>query len=137
MYDTILVSVDGSDGSNRAIEHALTLAERFDATVHALYVVDTHRYGETALSSAELVISELEDRGAALLDELAANADNRGVAVETRCCHGLPSAEILEHAARVDADVVVLGSRGHSRRPTLGSVADRVVTHADRPVFVV
>jgi len=63
MYDTILVPTDGSDPANRAVEHALALADRYDARVHALYCVETHRYGEPALSSTEIVLDQLEDQG--------------------------------------------------------------------------
>lgn len=137
MYDTILVATDGSDGANRAERHALALGEHFDATVHAIYVVDTRRYGETALSSSELVIEELEAEGMDLLAELADKGHNRGVTVETRCCHGTPDVEIRSYAEDVDADVVVLGYQGHSHRNKLGSIADHVVRALDRPVFVV
>ncbi|MFC4357861.1 universal stress protein [Halobium salinum] len=138
MYDTILVPVDGSDPSNRAVEHAFELAERFDAAIHAIHVVDTHRYGEPALSSTELVVDELEARGHDLLEELMDRADNIGVAVEPRVCHGDPADEIVAHADAVDADLVVVGFQGQShRRPgRLGSVADRVLRSVDRPVLV-
>lgn len=137
MYDTILVPVDGSDPSNRAVEHALEIAERFTATVHAIHVVDTHRYGEPTLSSTELVLDELEDRGHALIDDLVERADNVGVTVEGRVCHGDPASEIVAHAEAVDADLIILGAQGRSHRQTghLGSVADRVIRRASRPVL--
>lgn len=138
MYDTILVPVDGSDPSNRAIEHALELAERFDAALHAIHVVDTHRYGEPALSSTELVLDELEARGHEMLDELGDRADNNGVAFEGRVCHGDPSAEIIAHADTIDADLILLGSQGESHRQPghLGGVADRVIRRAGRPILI-
>jgi nucleotide-binding universal stress UspA family protein len=137
MYDTVLIATDGSDGANRAERHALAIAERFDATVHAIYVVDTRRYGETALSSAELVLEELEAEGMDILEEFAARADNRGVGVETRCCHGTPDVEIRRYADEIDADVVLVGFQGHTHRKRLGSTADRLVNAVDRPVMVV
>lgn len=137
MYDTILVPVDGSDPSNRAVEHAFELAVRFDATLHAVHVVNTHRYGEPALSSAELVLDELEDRGHEMIDEIADRADNSGIAFEGRVCHGEPSEEILEYAGGIDADLIVLGSQGQSHRQPghLGGVADRVIRRAGRAVL--
>jgi nucleotide-binding universal stress UspA family protein len=137
MYDTVLVATDGSDGANRAERHALALGERFGAALHAIYVVDTRRYGETALSTAELVIEELESEGMEILDRLADRAENRGRSVEIRCCHGAPDAEIRSYAEEVDADVVVLGYRGHSHRLDVGSTADRVIDAIERPVLVV
>ncbi|RLM77757.1 universal stress protein, partial [Halobellus sp. Atlit-38R] len=44
MYSEILVPTDGSRAAERAIDHALNLAETYDARIHALYVVDTSIY---------------------------------------------------------------------------------------------
>ena len=138
MYDVILVATDGSDPANRAVEHALAMAEEYDADLHVLSVIDVGRYGEPALSSAELVVDELEDRTEALLDDIADRADNQGIAVTTRCVHGRPQDEIVAYANEVDADVTVMGYQGQSHTKTnrIGSVAERVVRAADRPVFL-
>ncbi|WP_331233314.1 universal stress protein [Natronorarus salvus] len=137
MYDRILVPTDGSEPANRAVEHTLALAEQYGATVHALHVVDTSRYGEPALSSTEIVLHELEDRGHDLLDEIADRADDRGLVVETRLCHGRPHREITDYADEIGTDLIVLGYQGqsHEREGHIGSVAERVVRHAGRPVL--
>lgn len=139
MYDTILVPTDGSDGANRAVEHALDLADRYGATLYAIYVVDTSRYGEPSLSSTELVLDELEDFGTDLLGTVADRADTAGVETVTRVRHGTPDEEILDYADEVDADVVVLGFQGHSQRhaANIGSVARRVSRRSSRPVLTV
>lgn len=139
MYETILVPIDGSDGSNRAIEHAFELGDRYDATVHAIYVVDTRLYGEPGLSSTELVVGEIEDHGNDLLADLAERASNRSIEVETRCCHGIPDEEIVTYADEIDADLIVLGYQGqtHKREGKIGSVAERVIRSGQRPVFTV
>ncbi|ELY58703.1 universal stress protein [Natronolimnohabitans innermongolicus] len=137
MYETILVPTDGSDPANRAVEHALAIAERYGADVHALYCVETHRYGEPALSSAELVLDRLEDQGAAMLDELGSRVDNVGLEYGSTVCHGRPWEEIRETADEVGADLIVLGFQGqsHERPGKIGSVAERVVRYTDRPVL--
>jgi nucleotide-binding universal stress UspA family protein len=139
MYETILVPTDGSDSANRAVEHALELAERFDSMLHAMYVVDTSRYGEPALSSAELVLNELEEEGNDLVAEIADRADNVGITTETLVRHGRPDEEITDYADDIDADVVVMGFQGHSHRVegNMGSVARRVARSTDRPVLTV
>jgi len=137
MDDTILVPTDGSDPANRAVEHGFELAERFDATLHALYVVDTRRYGEPALSSAEIVVQELEEDGTALVAEIVERADNRGVAVEAHVCHGAPHEETIDYADEVNAGLVVMGYQSHSHpiEGRMGSVPDRVTQRAGRPVL--
>lgn len=138
MYDTILLPVDGSDPANRAVEHALDLAERYDAAIYGMYVVDTSRYGQPALSSTELVLTDLEERGNALLEDIAERADNKGIVVEPYVCHGTPPDEICAYADDVDADIIVMGFQGHSHEVSehLGSVADRVVRQSGRPVLL-
>lgn len=139
MYDTILVATDGSGSANRAVTHALDQAEHHDAMLHAIFVVDTERFTEPALSSIELDTIKIEDWGSDLLEKLADRAADLGVNVQTRCCHGKPYREIIRFGDEVDADMIVLGYQGHSHSAAnqIGSVTDRVVKHAGRPVLVV
>ncbi|RZH67880.1 universal stress protein [Natrinema altunense] len=137
MYDTILVPTDGSDPANRAVEHALAIADRYDASVHALYCVETHRYGEPALSSTAIVLNQLEEQGQAMLKELSDRADNAGIECTWDVCHGRPWEETLRAADELDADLVVIGYQGqsHARTERIGSAAERIVRSADRPVL--
>ncbi|WP_267643361.1 universal stress protein [Haloarchaeobius amylolyticus] len=138
MYDRILVATDGSADANRAATHALEQAERHGAELHALFVVDTDRYAEPALSSTELDTTEIEDWGGEQLDEIVDRGEQLGLTVTTRCCHGKPYVEIINYADEVDADLIVLGYHGHSHTETeqIGSVTDRVVQNAGRPVLI-
>lgn len=139
MYDTILVATDGSASANRAVTHALEQAEQHGSELHAVYVVDTAKYSEPALSSVELQTIEIEDWGSEQLESIKERGESLGIKVETRCCHGKPYKEIVNYADQIDADFVVLGYQGHSHSETnqIGSVTDRVVQNAGRPVFVV
>lgn len=138
MYDTILVATDGSASANRAVVHSLEQAEQFGATLHAIYVVNTDRHPEPALSSSELETTEVEDWGNQELKEIAERGEDLGIEVVTRCCHGKPYREIIGYADEIDADLVVLGYQGHSHTETdqMGSVTDRVVQNVGRPVMV-
>jgi nucleotide-binding universal stress UspA family protein len=138
MYDTILVATDGSADANRAATHALEQAEQHDADLHAIFVVDTDRYPEPALSSTELKTIEIEDWGQGELSEIVDRGEQLGVPVTTRSCHGKPYLEIINYADEIDADMVVLGYHGHSHAEgeQIGSVTDRVVQNAGRPVLV-
>jgi nucleotide-binding universal stress UspA family protein len=138
VYDTILVATDGSGPATRAVTHALEQAEQHHAALHAIYVVDTSRYAEPALSSAEAETNAIEEWGEQELDEVAERAESLGIEVLTRCSHGKPSLEIVEYADAIDADLVVLGFQGHSHTDSaaIGSVTDRVVSNAGRPVLV-
>jgi len=134
MYEIILIPTDGSDSANRAVEHAVDLASTFDADLHAIYVVDSRRYGSRVVSDADVILEELADRGRRILEELRDRADSE-VTIELR--RGRPNEEIVAYAGEVDADLIVLGNRGldASAGAPLGSVAERVVRTAGRPVI--
>ncbi len=134
MYETILVPTDGSDPANRAVEHAVDLASTFDADLHAIYVVDSRRYGSRAVADADAILDELADRGRRILEELRDRAD-REVTTELR--RGRPNEETTAYAEEIDADLIVLGNRGlgDPSGAAIGSVAERVVRTAGRPVL--
>lgn len=138
MYETILVATDGSADANRAVTHALEQAEQHDATLHGVFVVDTDRYSEPALSSLELETNKIESWGNEQLVEVQERAESLGIEVTTRCCHGKPSVEIINYADEIDADLIVVGYHGHAHTAPnhIGSVTDRIVQNAGRPVLV-
>jgi nucleotide-binding universal stress UspA family protein len=136
MIDTVVVATDGSESVTRAIRVALDLAERFDAAVHALYVVDT---GEVASSPEKLrdeLRTALESQADEALDAVRDHADRE---VVTAVREGHPAAEITEYAREQDADVVATGTRGRhgENRFLIGSVAERVVRTCPVPVLTV
>lgn len=137
MYQTILFPTDGSEGSDRAEQTALDLAEQFGAEVHAMHVIDTRMFSEPALSTMELVTDEAEDRAMTLLREVIDAGDEHGVEVTSHCCHGVPHDEIVEYADEIDADIIVMGYRGQTHSQKIGSVVDRVLQDTDRQVLAV
>jgi len=138
MYETILVATDGSEPANKAVERALALASHHGAVVHVLSVVDTGRYGEPALSTSEIVVDDLEDFAHDHLADIGEQAAALDVELVTECCHGEPHETIVEYAEEIDADLTLLGRHGSSRTGHhIGSVADRVITHSNRPVQLV
>lgn len=132
MYDTILVATDGSEPAARATDHALELAETFDADLHAIYTVDTRRYGGSVMGDSGDVVADLEEQGRNILADVSAQAAT-DVTEEVR--EGRPHKEIGDYADAIDADLVVLGNRGLGSGGEIGSVAERVVRYVDRPVI--
>jgi nucleotide-binding universal stress UspA family protein len=143
MYDRLLLPIDASAGSERAIEHALDAAGRYGAELHVLYVVDTDTYtsysGDEYVHEFEGLESALEQAGREALEEVLDAAESAGVDAESAVRHGVPHEEILAYAEEADIGLTVIGSKnrpGEYRR-LLGSVAERVTRMADRPVTVV
>lgn len=130
MYETILVASDGSDPANRAVEMALDIADTYEAEVHGLYIVDLPRYGK---QDSE-VLPTIEEQGQDVLEGIETRAPGD---VVTNMREGRPEGEIVEYANEIDADLVVVGNRGLGMGPDgeVGSVAERVVRHAGRPVI--
>lgn len=137
MYDVILLPIDGSSGSERATAYAFDLAAEYQATIHALHVVDTRRLSEPALSSIELVTDEAEDWAQDLLAQTREDGAAQGLDVTTHCCHGVPHEEIITVANDTDADAIVMGYQGTSPQASIGSVVKRVLRESERPVLAV
>ena len=136
MFETIVVATDGSESVARAVSVALDLAERFDAAVHALYVID-----ESEIDSSPGDIRE--ELRAALTEQaetaLAGVADDTDQPVTSVVREGRPAAEIGAYAESIDADMVATGTRGRhgENRFLIGSVAERVVRTCPVPVLTV
>jgi nucleotide-binding universal stress UspA family protein len=136
MFDTVVIATDGSDSVQRAVDVALDLADRFDADVHALYVVDAGEVECSPDAVRDEVHAALEERGEEALSAVGERTDH---AVTTAVREGRPPAEISTYAREVDADVVATGTRGRhgENRFLVGSVAERVVRTCPVPVLSV
>lgn len=133
----IVVGVDGSEGSQRALLWAIEEAARRDATVEALHAWEP---GLTAglYSGAVFTEESVQEAGEKILADTIAAADPAGsTKVERRCVTAQPAAALIE--AGKDADLVVVGSRGLGGfyRLLIGSVSSQVAHHAPCPVVVV
>ncbi|MFC7211714.1 universal stress protein [Natronoarchaeum sp. GCM10025321] len=135
MYRRILLPTDGSAGSQRALEHAVALADEVGATIHAVYVVNTSEYDELEGNSTD----ELERTGETALDGVQRTCGRVGVDVETELRHGAPHEEILAAADDAAADAIVMGTHGRTGidRLLVGSVTERIVRESPIPVTTV
>ncbi len=76
MFDTVVIATDGSGSARRAVEAALDLAARFDATVHALYVVDEHEVETTPEEVREALERALATTGGRALSFVVEAAED-------------------------------------------------------------
>ncbi|WP_132058953.1 universal stress protein [Halorussus amylolyticus] len=136
MIDTVVIATDGSESVTRAVEVALDLAERFDAAVHALYVVDAGEVESSPEKLREELRAALESQSEDALDAVRDHADRE---LTTAVREGHPAVEITEYAREQDADLVATGTRGRhgENRFLIGSVAERVVRSCPVPVLTV
>jgi nucleotide-binding universal stress UspA family protein len=138
--ERILVPLDFSTASMEALDNAVSLAKQFRATIHLVHV---HPPDEAAsLPEAAHLLLESAEAVERLNEELAGIHRKR---VEPFCpenCHirsGQPYQQIIGLAREINADLIVLSTRGHSglKHLFLGSTAERVVRGATCPVLVV
>ena len=139
MFLNILVAVDGSPSSRRALDHAVDLARALNAKLTLITVAPPiSHYVPLAGVSGETMRSELDRWAKGILDE-AAVAVPDDVIVHRVQPTGHPGPKILEELERGRYDLVVLGSRGRGRAQEglLGSVNSYLHFHARVPLLSV
>lgn len=145
MYKRILIATDGSELSNKAIEHGLAIADLTGAEVVALKVVprypQTYFEGGVALSAEEVAKVEkqwndeaLEAVNAVKLAGQPKNVKVKAVTVKS----DLIAEALISAAKRHKCDLIVMASHGRRglKRLLLGSETQQVLTHSHIPVLV-
>jgi len=144
----ILVSTDFSPASGKALDYALSLAQKLSASVILCHCAPQPDYEVAGLVSpgmrtaaAAFIEKAMEMAIAARieLEELAVRKRDYGVAITTEMLEGRPADAIVLLARRSGAELIVIGSRSRPgiRHLLLGSVAEKVVRAAPCPVLVV
>ena len=136
----ILVGVDGSDHSKRALEWAAREAafRHTSLTVLAVHQAVHGWTGTLYFHDDEAQVQKLAEAAKAETDNvLAGLGDSRPESVTVRAVHGYPAEELIKAGA--DADMIVLGTSGVGgwSQQLIGSVATKVVHHATSPVLIV
>jgi nucleotide-binding universal stress UspA family protein len=137
-FAKILAAVDGSEASDRALDKALELAEVTGAKLTALAVEGPLPAYAATVGEVEEVRREKDAFFEGLLAATRERAEVAGVELDLVLRAGHAAELIGRVAAEMDADLIVLGHRGHFVRDhLLGSTADRVSEHATCPVMIV
>lgn len=142
-----MVPTDGSKEMESAVEHALELAQRFDAQLDVLYIVDTDAvmYGLGVAHLDRLEAGRFEGMGEVTVqaqtavDTVANQAEDRRIDVVTVIGAGKPAQMIANYTAEHPIDLIVMGSHRRSgvRRMLLGSITDHVARIVRVPMLVV
>jgi nucleotide-binding universal stress UspA family protein len=139
MFDDIVIPTDGSDFAEKAAERGFDIAQAHDSTVHVVCVVDTGMLGTLQLPGDGANPDEaIRGKAREFVDRLAERARAADLDVTTAVPDGTAKNEIVDYAESVDADVVVMGTRGRGgvERAVLGSVAEYVVRTSPIDVLV-
>ena len=143
--ERVLVPVDGSDESLEAVEYAVAVARRYDAAVHAVYVL-----GEEVVRGIEgdaVDEAEVAEDTEAFTDTVRDLGEAEGVDVSTSIAYGFstkrktthPGSVILDTAEDVDADFLVIPREPLTGEPgeVLEKAAEYVLLYASQPVLSV
>ena len=140
-YKTIVVPVDGSENSKRALEHAVSIAERNKAQliiVHVANIVSAiSNFDQTPISGgyvSEQIAEDMEETGKEILNEVV-----KEVPADVTVKSVFEVGSVLAVAKKYQADLIVMGSRGLGPLKGLfmGSVSSYVTSHSTCPVLVV
>ncbi len=144
MYKTILVPLDGSVLAEKAIPHAMALAKGTGAQVTLLTVVQL-TFG-VAGAKLEAMPEFAAERRAALtgeamvyLQKIQKDLTDQGVVAKPVALEGDIASEIINYAEKNDFDLIAMATHGRSgiRRFVLGSVAEKVIRSAGKPVLLI
>lgn len=139
---TILYPTDFSRGARAAMDHAISLANDYNAKLVLLHVVEdipiAEWYIPSALSVADLV-EDLRKSAGQEMDRWVAEASSKVKDVEKMVASGVPFVEIIKTAREKNIDLIIIGTHGRTGIDHIifGSTAEKVVRHASCPVLTV
>jgi nucleotide-binding universal stress UspA family protein len=139
----ILLATDGSEQAQLAALRAVDIAETTDSELHVVHVGVVPRFLESypgTLGYERRLYNQIEEESRQLLRELSWRVKVVGGTVAgTHLRMGAVALEIVALAKELQADLIVMGCRGHRgiRRAIEGSISDAVIRHAPCPVLVV
>jgi nucleotide-binding universal stress UspA family protein len=140
-YDRILIPTDGSESATAALDHGIAIAHRFDATVHALSVVDINAVAGAYDAGPGIphLLESLEEGCEQAVAAVEDECENRDVDIVTDVVQGTPYRAIREYADDEGIDLITMGTHGRTglERYLIGSVTERTVRTSDVPVLTV
>ncbi|HEX3334137.1 MAG TPA: universal stress protein [Acidimicrobiales bacterium] len=143
MYKVVVVGTDGSSTADRAVETAAELARAWGSELHIVTAVRPPRSAGMASASGAAMVDSgastvLAEESGKNVGEEALSSHGSGLKVESHAAQGNPDDVILETAAQLGADLIVVGSKGmRGARRYLGSVPNSVAHGAHCAVLIV
>jgi len=141
LYDRIVIAVDFSEHSAEAVQAGTELAKQFGAEVHLIHAFEIPVPVLTPYEVAlpDNFVGDARSAARRELDSVEKQVGGAGVQVSAHLRDGPPDTAIDELAREIDADLIVMGTRGNTglKHVLLGSVAERTLRHAPCPVLTI
>ncbi len=140
LFEKILVPLDSSEHSKKALEKAVQIAKKFDSEITLIHVYSLEGVPFSITSTFyERYIQDIRNFGDAILVHGLKQVESEGVHAETLLVKGHIVGEIIKVSREGKFDLIVMGARGLStiKEILLGSVSHGVINHASCRVLVV
>lgn len=140
MFTNILVPIDGSDNSYRALDAALLLSEKLGSNITVIHVMEevpiTHIGSEKMLNE---LLKAYKKENQDILLKCTEIANQKGLTIKTLLLQGNPASTILDYNKKEKFDLVIMGSRGLGKfkELILGSVSSKIVHHSPCAVLLI
>jgi nucleotide-binding universal stress UspA family protein len=140
MFSKLLVPIDGSDNSFRALNHAIFLSKNITAQITALRVVENlplvYIQSQKTLNT---IISKYLEEAQDILNKSRDIGKKNGVRIKTELRKGDAASNILDYSKKEDYDTIIMGRRGAGKlkQLVLGSTSTKVLNHSDCTVVIV
>ena len=138
MLKNILLAVDGSDCSSKALAYAADMAETYRATLRLVQVLP-HTSDLLGYDDFEKLYARRKHAGQSVLDAAIDMLGEPQFEIQAELCEGPEAESILNFAKKNQADIIVMGTRGMGalKGLLLGSISRKVIHYATCPVMVV
>ncbi|MEE4263547.1 MAG: universal stress protein [Desulfobacteraceae bacterium] len=138
MFKNILIAVDGSEYSNKALAYAQDMAQTYRATLWLVHVFD-HPPDLLGYDDFEKIYAKRKCAGQSILDAATERLGESDLEAHPELCEGPEAESIINCAKNSQADLIIMGTRGMGgiKGLLLGSVSRKVIHYATCPVMVV
>ena len=140
-YKKILVPLDGSEISEAILPEIEKLASTFGSSICLLYIVPLAIIPGSMepIANYQTITEALMNEGEKYLRKIESRLKDKGLAVERHVQQGNEAQQILERCEQEDIDLIAMSTHGRSgvRRWLLGSVAEKVIRHATKPILLI
>jgi nucleotide-binding universal stress UspA family protein len=137
----MLVPVDGSENSFRALEHAIFLKTKLqEAQITVVYIIEdpptVYIYSPKIM---EKLHADSKSESLKILERCKEMANKSGININTLLLEGDPASKIIGYSEREKFDLIIIGSRGMGKfkEMILGSISNKVLHHAKCSVMLV
>jgi nucleotide-binding universal stress UspA family protein len=140
MFSKLLVPIDGSDNSFRALDHAIFLSKKITARITALRVMEyLPLVYVQSQRTMDTILSKYLEESESILKKSIDIGERKGVRIESKLKKGDAASNILNYSKKEDYDTIIMGRRGTGklRQLVLGSTSTKVLNHSDCTVVIV